>query len=261
MGLIFGIFGAILAGLGLAKKSAEASSLSKTSKPMKSMYNVKSWAALAAKMAGDIPVPFILEWIRIESGGNPCKTGGSVIDLKKYPKANPKDVGIVVESGIGQLYYPDDFNRFGIDIDKWRAPCQGGKYSTSSVCLRPLTGEELNAQMDGLIKYINRLRMIVSQTLIPLGIKWGVSTSDYWTAVKLYHGVPNLFKKAFPDGTKKLGYPPRSWKELRGAIDKLNVANWISNGRGSFYTPQRISEVLSNAERTGRVVGRSITNV
>ena len=120
--------------------------------------------------------------------------------------------------------------------------------------MRPLTGEELNMQMDGLIRYINRLRGIATQLLVGLGINWGVTNSDYWIAVKLYHGLPLLFKKGFTEGTAKLGRPPVSWRELRSVIvTHLNKPNWIKGSRG-YYAPSRIIEVLNNAERAGSVL-------
>jgi hypothetical protein len=234
MGLIFGIIGAMLAGLGLAKKSE----LSKG----KSMYSVQSWRDLAVRMAGDIPVPFILKWIQIESGGNPCATG-------KWMAGS-----VVGESGIGQLYYPDDFTRQKIDINKFRAACQGGAGSISENCIRPLTGEELNLQMKSLVDYINYARSKASNRLAGVGLRW--TGQDYWKLVKLVHALPVLLIKG-------LAYKPSNWDDFAAVINKLNVPNWIVSGKNKdgtpkYYTQQKIRDCLANADNCGSAVGGNV---
>src|SRR5262245_23473418 len=77
------------------------------------------WAAILAPMcaARGIQLPYALNWISMESGGNPCEIG--------YPPAKGPD-GMPREMGIGQFYNPDDLRRLGLTSTQLRAYCVPG---------------------------------------------------------------------------------------------------------------------------------------
>lgn len=251
MGLVFGFIGAFLAALGFRKASSNTGTLSiGNKKPMTSMYNTESWRGVAKTLAKDIPVPFILKWIEIESGGNPCATGGA-LDRDGHTK----------EAGIFQFYYPDDYKRLGVSIDVIRACCEGGSYSKSQVCDRALTGSEINTQMQSGIDYINKARQTSEAQLASVGAKWGKSDKGYWKLVKLQHALPTIASMGIPLVTKILGRAPSSWNEFRSVVEqKLNVPEWIYAGYSikgvkQYYSQAKIIQCLNNAERTGDAIG------
>ena len=159
---------------------------------------LEQWAALLAPgcLAHRIQLPYALRWIDLESGGNPCAVGHPAAH---GPDGNPREIGI------SQLYNPDDLARFGVTGAQLRAYCVPGddhaivyKGRTvrgfSSALLRPLTAAEMQQQADATIDLIARCMVMATRDLVAVhaDAAWSPSTRNYWTLVKLQHGLPGL---------------------------------------------------------------------
>ena len=225
--------GSLLVGKKISEKSSEG---------LKNVnYTVEFWDGTIAKLAGDIPKVYVKKWIEVESNGNPCATGGA---LNKQ--------GFTLESGLFQLYYPDDFDRqypgiSHITLKSLRAPCDGGNKSKSQVCKRELTTQEINDQISIGIAYINYCRKMISQYTKG---KW--SGSDYWKMVKMWHALPSLIPLGFG------GIFPNNWNEFSSKIETLAAKGIPSytdkNGVVHYYEKAAISRILENARKTGASV-------
>jgi len=248
MGWVIGILTTFL--VILAKKSSANTSISQH--PVNSLYNAESWRSLFNEMRGDIPQSFGMKWMEVESDFNPCATGGGIASNGK-----------TLESGLTQLFYPDDYNRLGYNIDKMRAYCQNGSRGASQVCIRALTQDEKVEQVKSVVDFINDSRSYIAR----VGIRWDKSTPDYWIMVKLKHGIPAVLIKGWNEGTRILGHIPNDWNDFKKAVRVLNIATigkypttgWIvagklKDGRDYYYTQATINKVLFNAEKVGSVV-------
>ncbi len=201
----------------------------------KNMYSTESWRGLANELGGNIPVPFILKWIDVESGGSPCATGG----------ATAKD-GTVREAGIFQFFYPDDYQRLGLDVNTIRACCEGIEKGHSQNCVRQMTDDEKNYQMAAGIKYIHVAMFKASNDLAVYGSNWNGSP-DYWKMVKMQHNAPGLaldWLKAF---RKVEGFGARSFQEYRDYV-------MTHPGLWGKYGKAKVLQILNNADKVGGAV-------
>lgn len=227
MGWIIALFGALFS-ISKLKSKAEPVVASKVS------YTAESWRNIVEQFAGDIPVDFILTWIKVESSGNPCATGGAL-----------SSDGSVKETGLFQFYYPDDYAKLGININDIRAYCFGGKGNTSNICVRKLTLEEMNYQIRAGIHYIQLAMAKARKDLNTAGCIWETwNGKDFWKVVKLQHTLPTLSNPGLKNAAKVLGHPPKNWKEFRD-ITLLTPALW---GR---YNRARMINIFDNAEKVG----------
>jgi hypothetical protein len=119
---------------------------------------LEAWAMLLAPAAATrrIQMPYALQWVAMESGGNPCAVG--------YPPAKGPD-GAPKEMGIAQFYNPDDLQRIGLSSRELRAYCIPGDQHKvmfhdrlvrgfSSQLRRALTSAEMQTQAVGTIRLI-----------------------------------------------------------------------------------------------------------
>lgn len=142
--------------------------------------SVEQWRDLVTRYAGGIPVEFLLAWIKVESGGNPC------------------DYTWLRESGIFQLMYPDNLAQAGVTEDALRTACDPAQaqqcISYRSDCnaqpIRPLTDDESTLQVTSGIQYVNACRAYVDRF-----VNWSTRSADYWKMVKMVHVLPSPVAK------------------------------------------------------------------
>lgn len=150
-----------------------------------------SWLWWCVLFGGDIPYPFLLAWIAIESGGNACP-------VTSYG-----------EAGIFQLMPPDNMTEAGTTADKLRDGC-----GTDG-------GLTLAARVENIVsgvRYINAQRAKVA-TWAP----WASSsTVDYWRLVKMCHVAPAVVKSHGPSST--------SWDDFVSKASAAGVSSsWLEN--------------------------------
>ncbi len=214
---------------------------------------LEQWGALLAPgcLAHRLQLPYVLKWIDLESGGNPCAVG--------YPAAHGPD-GQPLELGIAQAYNPDDLQLLGVTGTQLRAYCvPGDRHSItykgktvqgfSSALLRPLTAEEMQVQADAAVSLITRCMSTATRDLMGVnaGAGWSPSTRNYWTLVKLQHALPGLSRSGLPAVARRLGRAPRSWLEFRTGLDVVQL------DRGTEQYRREFPRLLNNAEQCASV--------
>lgn len=212
-----------------------------------------AWASLLAPLSipANIQLPYVLKWIDIESGGNPCDIG--------HPQQKGPD-GLPREMGIAQFYNPDDLHRMGVSGTALRAYCVPGDQHQilykgkivrgfSKALLRPLTAAEMAQQAHMTIDLIVHSVADASRDLekIRAGAGWSRSGRDFWKLVKLQHGLPGLSRSGLPAVAQKLGRPPRDWREFRDTLASVRLDAGTEAKRSIF------SEILDNAEQCASV--------
>lgn len=160
------------------------------------------WCAPLSITTG-VPIEFALSWMQKESGGNPCAWGTAT---QKGPDGHPR------EQGLGQLYNPDDFKRFGIPSGAFRVYCIPG----TQKCSRELTPTEIAAQVKALYQLIQFHRSKAEESVRKNGLRW--SGRDFWRLVKLDHALPGLMRRGVAAVTVALGRPPRDWYEFKSSM-------------------------------------------
>jgi hypothetical protein len=185
-------------------------------------YTPQTWQPLIEVLADQhipqLDVPYLMEWITLESDGNPCAIGDPV---------NGEGSNFPQEMGIMQVYNPDYISILGFDPAELRAYC-GANFSQSVT--RILTQDEMMYQGNLLIKLVDYCVTESNQYMMQASIAWGINTQDYWKAVKLWHALPGLVK-GFPFVTQKLGRPPVDWKECIATLNTFgpNYGGQVDN--------------------------------
>ena len=209
--------------------------------PQTTSYNTALWEPfLVSLLPRGMPLQFAKNWIEIESGGNPCAIGvpGS-LGTDGHPK----------EQGIAQLYNPDDFNAHGIPSGSLRKYCSG----KGQACTRPLTSEEMAAQVKGLIALIRSSVNYVANVLATNGAThlpgWSPSGEGFWRLVKTVHGLPGI-TNGMKYVTAKLKRAPTGWEEFKDQI--LNRGVKLDSGTEQYRS--KYGKVFENAETTAKGV-------
>jgi hypothetical protein len=178
-------------------------------------YTTQSWLELITVLANQhtppLDVPFLMEWITLESGGNPCAIGDPVNGQgSNYPQ----------EMGIMQVYNPDYIPILKFDPALLRAYC-GANFSQSVT--RLLTEDEVLYQGNLLINLVDYCINNANQYMMQASIAWGINSQSYWKAVKLWHALPGLVK-GFPLVSQKLGRSPNDWNECVATLNTFGPA-------------------------------------
>jgi hypothetical protein len=229
----------ILTGLGIltaVKKTSEGASAPKESpRPTLAIWR----PIVKSLLPAELDLDFVMKWIEVESGGNPCAVGSF---KQRGPDGHPR------EMGIGQFYNPDDLIRIKLTGDQLRAYCIPETQKLS----RPLTGEEMRAQAQATIDLILYCRQRAIRDLQGIGVATGKtvvwSPRDFYALIKLQHGLPVVPKKGLPAVTKLLGRPPSDFAEFATNMDRIKL-----DASAEKYRPL-FARVLSNAVKTAAVV-------
>lgn len=199
--------------------------------------SVEQWRPLMQRLAGDLPVDFLMAFIDEESGGNPCSLG--------IPN---------VEAGIFQTFHPPD-DRFGATFGQLRAACSG------PVLFRQMEPDEQELQVSSGVGLVRDLRNRARAALAAVGATWPEATTDFWNFVKLGHGLPAMQTDLMRQMASSLGHAPRTWNEFRDTALSMSPGEFPPSLVGFAAAPStggrqnRIADVLANAEKAGAFGG------
>ena len=202
---------------------------------------VERWRDEVAKRAKGLPVDPILEWIRIESGGDMCA------------------IGAPTEVGIFQLFFPGDA-RYGATLDGLRALCQKSK-TQNPRDISWLSEADLDMQVGAGIRKMLAARDTVRRVFAQNGVRWPETSFDFGSAVKQIHATPAVVVELIPKITRRDGAPPSSWNDLRQKVMSFPVAQMgagltrLWNAPSKRGLKNRLEDTMRNAEEVGRVWG------
>ena len=200
---------------------------------------VERWRDEVGRRAKGLPVDAILEWIRIESGGDMCSVG------------NPNEVGIF------QLFFPGDA-RYGATLDGLRALCSKSK-TQNPRDISWLTEADLDMQVGAGVRKVLASRDRVRQVFGQNGVRWPEGSFDFGSAVKQIHATPAVITELVPKITRRDGRPPANWSDLRQKVMSFPVAQMGSgltrlwNAPSKHGLANRLEDTMRNAEFVGRV--------
>lgn len=204
---------------------------------------VERWRREVEKRAKDLPVDAILEWIRIESGGDMCSTG------------------LPTEVGIFQLYFGDDA-KYGATLEGLREICARSKEHNPSD-ISWLSEVDLDVQVGAGIRKMLAARDRVRQVFAQNGVRWPETSFDFGSAVKQIHATPAVITELVPKITRRDGAAPASWSDLRRKVMAFPVDQMGSGLQRLAKAPSkrglqnRLEDTLQNAEHVGRMWARS----
>lgn len=199
--------------------------------------STEQWRPLVARMAGDLPVDFLMAFIDEESGGNVCSLG--------IPG---------VEAGLFQTFHPSD-DRQGATFSQLRTACSG------SSLVRELTSDEAQLQVQVGMNKVRELRERARATLRAVGATWLEASTDFWKWVKLGHGLPAMQADLMRQISGSLGRAPRTWDEYKDLVLSLPANSFpqsligFSNAASTRGRQNRIADVIANAEQAGQFGG------
>jgi hypothetical protein len=235
VGIMFGVgITAVLVHRALASRARESPRESQPEGPHVLSPGAARWRPIVHELIAStyprINEAFAMKWGDAESAWNPCSVGapGSL-----GPDGNPTEVGV------GQLFNPDDFNRFGIQAADYRAYCQpaaplAAQYRAAVAAkdsaaaraaarqmqslTRPLTLQEMVDQVHWtLLAKIDEGMKVADAAVQKYGLQWPFR--DYWKLVKAPHAYPPILNTGMPAVVKKLGRAPTDWAEFRRVLD------------------------------------------
>lgn len=194
--------------------------------------SVEQWRSRLAAQGGDLPLNFLLGWLKHESGGNPCALG--------IPG---------VEAGMFQTYHPAD-DRYGATYAELRAGCSGGNVVNPSAINRDL-------QVKSGLNYVRGKRAAARKHLAAVGASWNESSPDFWAMVKQEHALPCVAIDLLPLVKKKLGRAPSGWNEFRSTAMTIPASSMPAGCARFASSPShgalrsRLEDTLANAEKVG----------
>lgn len=197
---------------------------------------VERWRPEVTRRAQGLPVDAILEWIRIESGGDMCSTG------------TPG------EAGIFQLSFPDDA-KYGATLERLRAICDRSKRQNPAD-ISWLSDDDLDMEVGAGIRKILAARDTVRRVLGQSGITWPETSFDFGSAVKQIHATPGVITELVPKITRQ--GPLSSWSELRQRVltfptDQMSPRlRQLAIAPSRYGLKSRLEDTLRNAEFVGR---------
>jgi hypothetical protein len=248
IGAVVGV--GLVAGLGALLWSQRASAATTRSprerrvlpaSPSRFPLLVERWRGEVAKRVEgtDLPVDAILEWIRIESGGDMCSVG------------NPTEVGIF------QLFFPSDA-KYGATLEGLRVLCEKSKRQDPAD-ISWMSVADLDMQVGSGINKILAARDRVRQVFAQNGVSWPESSFDFGSAVKQIHATPAVITELLSKITRRDGSPPSSWSDLRKKVmtfppDQMGAGlRKLWNAPSKRGLKNRLEDTLQNAEHVGRV--------
>jgi len=179
-------------------------------------YTMDSWAALLNDMAParHIAPSAARTWMLLESGGNPAAVG------TVYPNGRvARDAdGNILESGLFQLYSPQEIRLAGTTVAKMRAGCSTREGSRAIIqsMVRYLTVPEAHEHIRAGLTFIEYCRGVAATAADAAHLSW--STADMWALTKLRHGLPVLINPGLPLVSRLLGRPPQSFDEFTSLL-------------------------------------------
>ena len=210
---------------------------------------MRQWEPLAGPQsdARGIPPRFTLQWIAMESGGNPCAIGNP---REQGPDGYPR------EMGLAQSYNPDDLQAAGVKSEQIRDYCVPGTDNPTSYrgqtvrgfsgkVRRPLTPAEMEQAIAVAVATIAAASDAASRIMQQAGAQW--SERDYWTFCKLRHNMPGLARGLIAVA-RGLGRAPATWAEFREHVMAVVFDQATEAHRADF------PHELDVAERAGQVV-------
>jgi hypothetical protein len=205
--------------------------------PMQFGPLVERWRHEVEKRAQDLPVNALLEWIRIESGGD--------MDAS----------GLSNEAGIWQLMFPDDA-RYGASLDALKALAVKSR-TQNPRDISWLSDADLDMQVGSGIRKVAAARDLVRRVFAANNVSWPETSFDFGSAVKQIHAAPAVITELVPKITRQSG-PPSSWADLRRKVMSFPVDQMGSGLRRLALSPSkhglanRLEDTLRNAEFVGR---------
>lgn len=200
---------------------------------------VERWRRVVEERAQDLPVDAILEWIRIESGGDMCATG------------------LPTEVGIFQLYFPGD-TKYGATLEGLRDLCARSK-KQNPADISWMSEADLDMQVGAGIRKMLGARARVRQVFAQNGVSWPETSFDFGSAVKQIHATPAVITELVSKITRRDGEPPANWSDLRRKVMAFPVDQMGAGLQRLARAPSkrglknRLEDTLRNAEFVGRV--------
>ena len=205
---------------------------------------VESWRSLVKENARGLPVEFLLAWMRYESGGNPAA------------------LGAITEVGLFQIDMQDG-PRFGGDLNTLHrnfAP------ATSQTASRALTLSEQLLQVTSGVAMALAYRDASRAKLAAIGADWPEGSADFWSLVKLHHGLPAIPRYFLPAFKAAKGRAPASWSEWSAWLNSLSYGQTaaINGASAAYYFPdgprskgprKALGRFTSSAESSGQFGG------
>jgi hypothetical protein len=198
---------------------------------------VERWRREVEKRAKGLPIDAILEWIRIESGGDMCSTG------------NPNEVGLF------QLSFPSDA-KYGATLEGLRAICKKSQGQNPGD-ISWLSDNELDMEIGAGIRKILAARDIVRRIFSSSGVSWPEASFDFGSAVKQIHATPAVITELVPKIAAQSA-PPSSWADLRRRVMAFPADQMGPGLRSLWNAPSRhglknrLEDTLRNAEFVGK---------
>jgi len=246
--MVLGV-GAVVGIAALLTRSREASASTRSS-PRDRAYAegptmrfpalVERWRREVVKRANGLPSTPILEWIRLESGGDMCSIG------------NPN------EAGIFQLSFPADA-KYGATLQGLRSICKKSQ-SQNPADISWLSEGELDMEVGAGIRKILAARDEVRRIFAATSVNWPETSFDFGSAVKQIHAAPAVISELVPKISRQSG-PPGNWNDLRHRVMTFPAAQMGSGLRALWNAPShhglqnRLEDTLENAEFVGRAWG------
>ena len=200
---------------------------------------VERWRPEVTRLAEDLPVEALLEWIRIESGGDMCSIGG------------PTEVGIF------QLFFLSDA-KYGATLEGLREICK--KSDTQNPRdISWMTPSDLDMEVGAGIRKVMAARDTVRREFAENGVTWPETSFDFGSAVKQIHATPAVITELLSKITRRDGAPPSSWPDLRQKVMSFPVDQMGSGLQRLAKAPSkrglanRLEDTMRNAEEVGRM--------
>ena len=176
---------------------------------------VERWRPFVRRHLPGVPEDFVLAWIHHESGGR---------------------MGVrtsLDERGILQIH-PGEAEGMGLSDVEWAQLLKDG---------------DADEHMRISAKLVRHKEAVTRRLMASLGIRF--TGRDFWTLVKLSHGLPAIISQGGKAFVGAHGRPPRSFGEF---------AAWLRRTRWSYkgWGPDRIDTILKNAENAGRWVKEGV---